>query len=360
MTPGFLHSELPLVAAPMAGGPTTVELARAAGDAGAIAFLAAGYKTPEALAAEMSELRGGDRLFGVNLFVPDPSGDELDADERVAFARYARDLQVEADVYGLTLDPNPRSDDDAWDAKVDLLCAVPVPLVSFTFGLPPAKDLARIRRAGSATLATVTTADEARAAEEAEVDALIVQGPRAGGHSGTWDPSRVITGATTPETVAAIRAVTRLPLIGAGGVDGPDAVQEIIAAGADAAGVGTILLRTHEAGTSATHRNALASPEFTETVVTCAFTGRPARALRNGFTDRHAGEAPAHAYPAVHHLTRELRKRAAAAGDTDRLHLWAGTGYRAAKEESVAETLTRLAGDGGIARGGGRTQTSRR
>lgn len=337
MTPEFLKSELPLVAAPMAGGPTSSALVKASLEAGALAFLAAGYKTPEGLAAEIAEARGADRPFGVNLFVPDAT--EVDA---AVFAEYAEQLRTEAEAYGLELDPVPVADDDAWDAKVDLLCADPVPLVSFTFGLAPGSDIARLQRAGSAVLATVTTVAEARAAEDAGVDALVVQGPRAGGHSGTWDPTRAITQETTAEVVAAVRSATALPLVAAGGVDGSEAVREIIGAGAAAVAVGTLLLLTEEAGTSATHRSALADPQFTETAITRVFTGRPARALRNSFIDRHSAHE-INAYPAVHHLTRELRKQAGAAGDAGRLHLWAGTGFQSAKTGPVAETLRGLA-----------------
>jgi NAD(P)H-dependent flavin oxidoreductase YrpB (nitropropane dioxygenase family) len=116
----------------------------------------------------------------------------------------------------------------------------------------------------------------------------------------------------------------------------------VIRAGADAVAVGTILLRSDEAGTSATHRAALKDPSRTDTVVTHAFTGRPARALPNAFSNRYSDLAP-YGYPALHHLTSGLRKAAAAAGDQDRLHLWAGTGFRQATEEPVATILTRLA-----------------
>ena len=42
----------PVVVAPMAGGPSTAELVIAAAGAGAVGFLAAGYKTAPAMAAE--------------------------------------------------------------------------------------------------------------------------------------------------------------------------------------------------------------------------------------------------------------------------------------------------------------------
>jgi NAD(P)H-dependent flavin oxidoreductase YrpB (nitropropane dioxygenase family) len=136
-----------------------------------------------------------------------------------------------------------------------------------------------------------------------------------------------------------------LPLVAAGGVDGPAAVRRLLDAGAERVAVGTLLLRTDEAGTSAAHRAALADPAFAETAITRVFTGRPARALRNGFIDRHERHA-IDAYPAVHHLTRGLRQAAAAAGDTDRLHLWAGTGWRRARTGRAGDVISWLAGRG--------------
>src|ERR1700749_422448 len=75
VTPGAARlralSRLPLVVAPMARGPSTVDLVVARARAGALGFLAGGYKTAPALAQEMAAVRaGGVDAFGVNLFVP--------------------------------------------------------------------------------------------------------------------------------------------------------------------------------------------------------------------------------------------------------------------------------------------------
>jgi nitronate monooxygenase len=75
--------------------------------------------------------------------------------------------------------------------------------------------------------------------------------------------------------------------------------------------------------------------------MTSAFTGRPARAIRNSFIDRRDAAALI-AYPAVHHLTQELRRRAAAVGDADRVHLWAGTGYRDADAQPASKIIDKL------------------
>ena len=77
-------------------------------------------------------------------------------------------------------------------------------------------------------------------------------------------------------------------------------------------------------------------------MITHAFTGRPARGLRNAFIDRYERVAP-YGYPAINNLTSALRRAAAAQGDPERLHLWAGTGYRQATDEPAAVILTRLA-----------------
>ncbi len=332
-----LDLDLPLIAAPMAGGPTTIALARAVEEVGGSAFLPAGYLSAESFAGVLAEARAAGGVTGVNLFVPQPG-----AIDPAAFAAYRARIGPEADALDVRLPVAPVHDDDAWAAKVALLVADPVPLVSLTFGLPPRADVAALQRAGSRVLATVTTAEEARAAVEAGVDGLVVQGPRAGGHSGTFDPRRPIADRPTADVVREVRAATRLPLVAGGGVDGPAAVRDLLAAGAAAVAVGTLLLRAEEAGTSATHRAALADPAPTSTTITHAFTGRPARALRNGFAARHHAAAP-YGYPELHHLTRDLRRAAAAAGDAQRLHLWAGTGHRDAVEAPAGTIIRGLA-----------------
>jgi nitronate monooxygenase len=144
------------------------------------------------------------------------------------------------------------------------------------------------------------------------------------------------------DLVAAVRDAVSLPVVAAGGLASADDVSDAVRAGADAVMVGTALLRTDEAGTTAPHRAALVDPARQATVVTRAFTGRFARGLRNEFTERYDGLAPA-GYPAIHHLTNPLRKAAAAAGDAERLHLWAGTGYSSAADGPAGAVLAGLA-----------------
>ncbi|BBZ44224.1 NAD(P)H-dependent flavin oxidoreductase [Mycobacterium parmense] len=330
---------IPLVAAPMSGGPSTPAMVSAATRAGGLGMLAAGYKTVEAVEAEVKAVRAEGIPFGINLFAPNP----VPVDPQ-SYRTYAAIVQREADQFGLTLPSEPVEDDDRFDEKIALLLDDPVPMVSFTFGIPTRDVIAALRRAGSVVVQTVTTPDEALQARDAGVDMLAVQAAVAGGHSGTLSPGRPLTPVPLAELVGRVAAAVPLPIMAAGGLATPGAVAEVIRAGAAAAVVGTVLLRSNESGASATHQAALADPARTETVLTRAFTGRPARGLRNRFIDAHEAEAPL-GYPAVHHLTSPLRKAAAAAGKPDYVHLWAGTGYRHATAEPTADILRRLARD---------------
>src|SRR4051794_19132209 len=181
-----LNIAVPVLAAPMAGGPSTPALVTAAAQAGSFGFLAAGYKTAQMLADQIRDVRATTSAFGVNLFAPNPV--PVDPGE---FRRYAQSIQPVADRYGLDLAvATPVEDDDAWDDKIDLLLADPVPVVSFTFGIPAPSTISALRRAGSVVVQTVTSAEEAELADEADVDALVVQASVAGGHWGTLTPGK--------------------------------------------------------------------------------------------------------------------------------------------------------------------------
>ena len=341
-----------IIAAPMAGGTSTPAFVQAVDAAGGLGFLAAGYKSVAAMQAEIRAIRASGVRFGMNVFVPDPVQLRPSPALVARLEEYRSTLRADAARYGTELPPLRLDDDDAWQGKIDVLLADPVELVSFAFGLPGPDVVRALQRAGSAVLATVTTRDEALAAAEQGVDALVVQHGSAGAHSAAFQsggggqsggPDAGQPG-TTAELVTSVRSAVDLPLVAAGSVMDRAALKAVLAAGAEAAQLGTALLRSDESGARQLHKDALASPHFTRTQLTHAFTGRRARALVNEFVRDHP-DAP-ELYPAVHHLTAPLRAAAAAAGDPERLNLWAGTGWRQAQAGPVAGILAGLlAGD---------------
>jgi nitronate monooxygenase len=312
--------DVPIVLAPLAGGPSTPELAAAVCEGGGLGFLAGGYLTAAALEERIARLRElTARPFGVNLFVPgSPS-------EPAVYADYAQAMPEGAG--------EPRFEDDDWATKLALLEQAKPDVVSFTFGCPSPEELARMPEAW----VTVTTPAEAELALAAGAGGLVVQGGEAGGHRGTFSDA---PGSTLYGLLPLLQLIeTDRPLIASGGIATGGAVAAVLCAGAAAAQVGTAFLRAPEAGTVAAHREALATTR--ETGLTRAFTGRLARGIRNRFMEEHP-DAPV-AYPELHHLTSPLRKAAREAGDAESINLWAGEAHALAEEKPAAEILAELA-----------------
>ena len=330
MTTSILKQlRVPIVGAPMAGGPSTPELARAVSEAGGLGMIAGGLLTLEAFAAQIDSVR--DVTIGVNLFLPEESsGADVQAyAERVApwFERFDAEPGV-----------LPRRDDFYAD-KFAWLLAHPVPVVSSTFATFDADEVATLHSVGTEVWATVATASDASVATANGVDALVVQGPEAGGHRSTFDgsaPEQPLT-----ELLAAVREISQLPRIAAGGLmDGNDVAPLLDSGAAHAAQLGTALLNTPEAGTKPVHRQQLT--RATDTAVTRAFSGRPARGLVNEFMRENSESAPL-AYPDLHYLTAPLRAKAAAQNDPSALSMWAGTGHRRAQAKPAAELVAEWA-----------------
>ncbi|MCM6773198.1 nitronate monooxygenase [Nocardia sp. CDC159] len=320
----------PIVLAPMAGGPSTPELAAAVSEAGGLGFLAAGYLRADALAERIARTRELTAApFGVNLFAPGAP---------TAPDRFAPYLEQVGRQFPLG---EPKFDDDDWDAKLDRLAADPVPVVSFTFGCPAAAEIQRLHAAGSEVWVTVTSVPEARIAIEAGADVLVAQGAEAGGHRATF-VDRPEDDATDPLSVLALlqllTAAVDRPIVATGGIATGAAIAAALVAGAAAAQLGTAFLRCPEAGTAALHRDAL--PIETPTMLTRAFSGRRARGLRNQFILDHP-DAPV-AYPEIHYATSPLRSAARSSGNADAVNLWAGQTHTLATEAPAGQLVRDL------------------
>jgi nitronate monooxygenase len=324
--------EHPIVQAPMGGGVSTPALAAAVSEAGGLGSLAAGYKDVDGVRADVEAVRAAtDRPFGVNLFAPPQP-----VPDAAAVERYARVL---SERYGGTGDP--KHDDDGWDEKLALVAELRVPVVSFTFGCPGAGEIERLHAAGAAAWATVTTPAEARAAEAAGVDALVVQGVEAGGHRATFDDAAPVDLGLLA-ALQLVAAATALPLVATGGLATGRAVAAVLVAGAAAAQLGTAFMLAPEAATSRAHAAAVAGDGATG--LTRAFTGRTARGIVNRFQREHSAGAPL-GYPDVHHVTAPLRAAARERGDADGFHLWAGQAHALAEPLPAGELVRGVAAE---------------
>jgi nitronate monooxygenase len=314
-----------VVLAPLAGGPSTPELAAAVANAGGLGFIAAGYLQPEELAGRIERARElTDGPLGVNLFVlhEQPVDDE-------AVAAYARELQAEGEETG-----EPRFDDDHFAAKLATVIEAGIDVVSTTFGPPPP---ALVAATGIEVWATVASLDDARRAVASGADVLVAQGSEAGGHRASFDDADE---RDTPllELLGELREAIDLPVVATGGLADKETAAAARAAGAVAVQAGTAFLLCPEAGTSVPFREAV--KRGGETAITRAFTGRRGRGIVNRFMREHP-DAPS-AYPHIHYVTAPLRAAARAAGDAERINLWAGTRVDLAAERTAAEVVAEL------------------
>ena len=325
---------VPVIVAPMAGGPSTPELAAAGTNAGGLGFVAAGYLTAEVLAERIAAAR---RLtsgpLGVNLFVPQPS-----AGTPAAIERYAAALADEAQRYGARLG-EPRYDDDQWAAKLDVVLDVRPEVVSFTFGLPTAAECERLRAAGITTVGTVTTLAEAEMAVGCGVDAVAAQGPSAGGHRGTFDPAAHPAADPLEQLLPTWRSSACRSSRRAGSLTADDVGRVCGPVRWPRSSGRRSCSPTKRAAARCiaphcripVHRNRRHQ----------GFSGRYARGLRNRFIDEHEADAP-FGYPEIHYLTSPLRAASVRAGDPHAINVWAGTGFRKAKAASVADIMKDL------------------
>jgi nitronate monooxygenase len=332
-----LGLDLPIVQAPMAGGWTTPELVAAVSNAGGLGMLAAGRVTADGLGELIRATR---RLtscpFGVNLQAPIITPEEA---ARPGNPEPLRRLRLER---GLPAEPGPAP---AWvtpDEAAGIALDEGIRILSVVMG-PPGAWMARAQPAGAVVMATVTTVAEALEVERGGADVVIAQGSEAGGHRATFRPGTsdtwplVGTMALVPQVVDAVR----LPVIAAGGIMDGRGVIAALALGAQAAQLGTRFLLARESGTTPAYRRRLLEADETATVVTDAYTGRPARGIRNRFLEAVTAQGGTPLpWPRQGALGAELYN-VSFVEDGEWAPLLAGQGLRLARAEQPAAEIVR-------------------
>jgi nitronate monooxygenase len=331
---GIAH---PIILAPMAGGAGTLELVAAVSNAGGLGSWGGAYSTPQQILDVAKQIRTlTPKPFAINLFA---GGYEP---ERVVDP--ARMLDLLARIHGElglpppVLPPNPQSPlDDQIAAVIEARPAV----FSFTFGIPSADAMARLRKAGIFTSGTATTVEEGKALAAAGVDSIVAQGEEAGAHRGTFLGSFKASMMPMRALTRGLIAEVKVPVIASGGMMGGKEIAEMLKAGAVAAQLGTAFLPCPECGTPAAHKAALMAARSDTTVVTRAFSGRAARGLRNKFIDLVPEDAIL-PFRQQNDLTRPMRNEAGKKGVADYLSLWAGRGVTRSRQMPAAELVEAL------------------
>ena len=318
----LLGIEYPIVQAPMAGA-TTVDLVVAACEAGILGGLGHAYTEPEAMREEARAVRArSGRAFGINLFAAPTPGEPPIEQQREAIEA----MRGHFAHLGLPLPERvapPYAPDRA--RQIEAVCAIAPRVFTGHLGDLTPEAIGQLRAARVRIGASATSVQEARHLEALGVDFIVAQGMEAGGHRGTFlhKPEHVMTG--TLSLVRLVAQAVRVPVVAAGGIMDGAGIAAVLALGAQAAQVGTAFLLCPESGASEAHRKAIENMDGDETAITRAFTGKPARGVRNLFIDEgERANVPFLPFPVQHKLTAPIRAASAKAGSPDRIAGWAG------------------------------------
>jgi nitronate monooxygenase len=335
---GRFGLRVPILLAPLAGASAPA-LSIAVANAGGLGACGALLMTPPEIVAWADEVRtGSNGKFQINLWIPDPApvrNADHEAQWRDFLSRWGPAVAPNAG------DASPPD----FSAQCAALLEARAPIVSSVMGLYPPEFVARLKSHDIVWFANTSTVAEAKAAEAAGADVVVVQGMEAGGHRGCFDADkaeREMVGLAS--LVPAVVDAVRIPVVATGGIADGRGVAAALALGASAAQVGTGFLRAPEAGIHAAWADALAKAGPEDTVVSRAFSGRAGRSLATDYVRAAiSSNAPRPApYPVQRGLTAAMRAAATKAGDVHRMQAWAGQSAGLARAEPARMILQRL------------------
>ena len=330
----------PILLAGMAGGPTTPELVAAVTEAGGLGTFGASGMRREALIDAIRRARrltDGPIAVNVLLATPRPGSAELEA-FHAALAPIREELGLSPPT--LPSDPVPTGVE-----LIEIALEAGATIVSTGLG-DPAPVVPLARAAGAPVLAMVATVADAVQAAESGADVIVAQGSEAGGHRSNFDlpesgpPPMVGTVALVPQIVAAVE----VPVVAAGGLMNGSGLIAALALGAQGIQLGTRFLRTTESGANPGYRNRLAAAADTDTEIITAFSGRPARGLRNRVLEvLEAAGSPTVGYPRQGSAWADIKAASDRAGSADATTLWAGQAAALAGDEiSASEVVAQI------------------
>jgi nitronate monooxygenase len=327
----------PIVQAPMSGFAPPA-LAAAVSNAGGLGSIGcAGIPTATVRDHVVALRQATNRPFILNFFVH--AHPRLDPD---ATARMRARLSSYFDEFRLGAVPEPKELFPPFgEEQLALVLELRPRVVSFHFGLPDESAVRQVKEAGCLVLSSATTVNEARWLEANGADAIIAQGFEAGGHRGSFSDSpgagMVGTMALVPQIVDAVR----LPVIAAGGIADGRGLAAAFALGAGGAQLGTAFLGCPEATISPLYRAQLRSAVDDGTELSRAYTGRPARALRNRFITEMA-DNEALPFPLQASLVGPLWQSPNEQARASFMPFWAGQAAALAKEMPAGQLVEKL------------------
>ena len=338
----LLGIEHPIIHAPMAGSSNPTMVA-AVSNAGGLGSFGAAPLSADALRETIRAIRSlTAKPFNVNLFAT--ATEKFDAQAtagsayRALLAGYHQELKL-GDI------PEPQPLFGPADDQLQVLIDEQVGVISFHFGIEP-YQVEAIHAAGLKVLCSATTVEEARYLDDLGVDAIIAQGAEAGGHRGTFigsaEQALIGTLALVPQIVDSVAA----PIIAAGGIMDGRGIVACAALGASAVQMGSAFLGCNEVNLNPAWKESLANSAASDTLVTTAISGKPARGLRTRYiTEVESLTESLLPYPLQYSMSGPLRKAATKASDPDFLVMWSGQGVGLFRQMPAAELIKTLSAE---------------
>lgn len=330
----------PIIQAGMAGGVTTPELVAAVSNAGGLGNVGAGYMSAEDMRQTVHAVyQLTDQPFGVNVFVPEYPETTSDLIKRTN--DILTPVRKELDITSPALESAASS--TLFEEQFKVLLEENVPVVSFTFGIPPKGMIEKLKAANKTLIGTATTVEEAVINEEKGMDMVVVQGSEAGGHRGTFtspfEKGMIGSMALVPQVADRVS----IPVIAAGGIMDGRGVLASLVLGAHGVQMGTAFVTSVESGAKEQHKDAILNSTEEQTVVTRAFSGKPARGVDNKFiTEMKQHESYLPDYPIQNTLTEGIRKAAAQQNKPEYMSLWSGQNTRLSRNINARKIIEHI------------------
>lgn len=334
----LLQIRYPIIQAGMSGGISTPELVAAVSNAGGLGVLGAGRITPEQTRDQTRRIKTlTNQPFGVNLVIapPEPNVQEVQNVQKV-LDQFRHELGIPlSEGNQVTLPSSHLSE------QLGIIFEEKVPVLSFGLG-DTTRFVSEAHEEGAKVIAMVSTVDEARKVADGGADVIIAQGSEAGGHRSTFalnqngDAHLIGTIALIPQVVDAVK----VPVVAAGGIMDGRGIAAALSLGAQGVSLGTRFLVAKESGAFPAYKQRLLQATEADSLITKAFTGRPARSIRNRFiTEFEKAAIRPLAWPLQGIAADDIYRQAQLKNNADYFPILAGQGLRLLREEHAAAEI---------------------
>ncbi|UBH11235.1 NAD(P)H-dependent flavin oxidoreductase [Macrococcus armenti] len=313
----LLNITHPIIQAGMAGA-TTPELVATISNEGGLGTIGAGYMSLAQLNDEIDNVTVlTKKPFAANLFVP-----ENTTTNETSISKMHDHLQYYYNKYKIDKPYIKHNIRDHFNSMIDLIISKHVPIISFTFGIPDASIIQKLKAHQIKIIGSASSVHEAVICEKAGMDIIVAQGYEAGGHRANFNTNAHIgLMSLIPQVVDEVS----IPVIAAGGIMDKRGINAAIALGAAGVQMGTAFLTSYESKAPAVHKEAITASTETDTTLTKAISGKEARGIKNqlivNLEQYYEDILP---YPYQNDLTSPFRKLATQHNNAADLHLWCG------------------------------------